>query len=47
MAPETRTFGAGGTLPKLDGLFSLFGADLGGAPLNVSLFLALVAAVVV
>lgn len=45
MAPETRTFGAGGTLPRLDGLFALFGADLGGAPLNVSLFLALVAAV--
>jgi simple sugar transport system permease protein len=47
MAPETRTFGAGGTLPKLGGLFSLFGADLGGAPLNVSLFLALAAAVFV
>ena len=47
MAPETRTFGAGGTLPRLDGLFALFGADLGGAPLNVSLFLALVAAVFV
>jgi simple sugar transport system permease protein len=45
MAPETRTFGAGGTLPRLDGLFSLFGANLGGAPLNVSLFLALLAAV--
>ena len=47
MAPETRTFGAGGTLPRLDGLFALFGADLGGAPLNVSLFLALIAAVAV
>lgn len=47
MAPETRTFGPGGTLPRLDGLFALFGADLGGAPLNVSLFLALVAAVAV
>jgi ABC-type uncharacterized transport system permease subunit len=47
MAPQTRTFGPGGTLPRLDGLFSLFGADLGGAPLNVSIFLALVAAVAV
>ena len=47
MAPETRTFGEGGTLPRLDGLFSLFGADLGGAPLNVSLFLALAVAVFV
>lgn len=44
MAPQTRTFDAGGTLPKLGGLFSLFGSDLGGAPLNVSIFVALVAA---
>jgi len=34
-------------LPKLGGLFSLLGADLGGAPLNVSIFLALVAGVAV
>ncbi len=47
MAPQTRTFGAGGTLPKLDWLFSLFGADLGGAPLNVSIFLTLAAALFV
>ena len=47
MAPETRTFEAGGTLPKLDGLFALFGSDLGGAPLNISLFLALAAALFV
>ena len=47
MAPETRTFEAGGTLPKLDGLFAIFGADLGGAPLNVTLFLALAAALFV
>jgi simple sugar transport system permease protein len=45
MAPETRTFEAGGALPRLDGLFALFGANLGGAPLNVSLFLALIAAI--
>ncbi|HEX2017302.1 MAG TPA: ABC transporter permease [Aurantimonas sp.] len=43
MAPETRTFEAGGQLPKLRGLFELFGANLGGAPLNVSLFVALAA----
>ncbi|MBB4002665.1 MAG: ABC transporter permease [Aurantimonas endophytica] len=47
MAPETRTFEAGGQLPKLDGLFELFGASLGGAPLNVSLFVALAAALFV
>ena len=28
MAPETRTFEAGGTLPKLGGLFELFGLDI-------------------
>jgi simple sugar transport system permease protein len=44
MAPETRTFEAGGTLPELGWLFSIFGADIGGAPVNVSLFLALAAA---
>ena len=44
MAPETRTFEAGAQLPKLRGLFELFGANLGGAPLNVSLFVALAAA---
>jgi simple sugar transport system permease protein len=47
MAPETRTFEAGGQLPKLNGLFELFGASLGGAPLNVSLFVALAAALFV
>ncbi|UIJ71446.1 ABC transporter permease [Aurantimonas sp. HBX-1] len=47
MAPETRTFEAGGQLPKLDGLFELFGASLGGAPLNVSLFVALAASLFV
>ena len=43
MAPETRTFEAGGTLPKLGGLFELFGLDIGGAPVNISLFAALAA----
>lgn len=47
MAPETRTFEAGGQLPKLKGLFETFGFNLGGAPLNVSIFVALVAAVLV
>ncbi|MBO0661995.1 ABC transporter permease [Jiella sp. MQZ9-1] len=47
MAPETRTFDIGGQLPKLKGLFHLLGFNLGGAPLNVSIFVALVAAVLV
>jgi simple sugar transport system permease protein len=41
MAPETRTFAEGAHLPKLGGLMSLFGLDIGGAPLNLSFFLAL------
>ena len=44
MAPGTGTFAPGAQLPRLGGLFDLFGASLGGAPLNVSLFVALVAA---
>ena len=47
MAPETRTFEAGGTLPKLSGLFEFFGLDIGGAPANISLFAALAACVFV
>ncbi|WP_206456378.1 ABC transporter permease [Aurantimonas marina] len=47
MAPETRTFEAGAQLPKLRSLFDLFGVSLGGAPLNVSLFVALFAALLV
>lgn len=42
MAPETRTFESGGQLPKLDFVFEWFGSSLGGAPLNVSIILALV-----
>jgi general nucleoside transport system permease protein len=42
--PETRTFEEGASLPHLDGLFALFGADLGAAPLNLTLFVALAAA---
>ena len=42
MAPETRTFLAGGQLPKLDWLMALFGLKLGPAPFNVSFIIALV-----
>jgi simple sugar transport system permease protein len=45
--PETRTFEEGASLPHLDGLFAFFGADLGAAPLNLTLFVALAAAVFV
>ncbi len=47
MAPQTRTFEAGGQLPRLDWLLSAFGFDIGGAPFNLSFILALVAAVFV
>jgi simple sugar transport system permease protein len=43
MAPETRTFDAGGQLPKLDFVFEWFGSSLGGAPFNFSFLLALLA----
>jgi simple sugar transport system permease protein len=45
MSPETRTFEAGGRLPKLDGFMALFGVRIGSAPLNVSLFVAIAACV--
>jgi simple sugar transport system permease protein len=47
MAPETRTFAPNAALPKLGWLLSLFDLDIGGAPLNVSLFLALAVAAIV
>ncbi len=47
MAPETRTFGSGGQLPKLGWLFSMFGLDIGGSPVNLSLILALLMCFVV
>lgn len=47
LQPETRTFEAGGTLPELGPLFDLVGLDAGGAPLNITLFVALTAAVFV
>lgn len=47
MAAQSRTFEAGGQLPKLDWLLSIFGLDIGGAPFNFSFLAALVAAFVV
>jgi simple sugar transport system permease protein len=47
MAPETRTFAANAHLPSLGAVMSLLGLDIGGAPLNVSLLLALVVAAIV
>ncbi|QCI96522.1 ABC transporter permease [Agrobacterium larrymoorei] len=47
MAPETRTFLAGGQLPKLDWLMAMFGLKLGPAPFNVSFIIALVMAFLV
>jgi simple sugar transport system permease protein len=47
MAPETRTFAPNGHLAGLGGLFALVGLDIGSAPLNVSLLLALVVAAIV
>lgn len=47
MQPETRQFDAGGQLPKLGGLFESLGMSLGGAPLNMTFFVALLAALFV
>ena len=44
LQPETRTFAAGGALPELGPLFEAVGLDAGGAPVNITLFLALAAA---
>jgi len=41
MSLETRTFDAGGQLPKLDWLMSIFGLSVGSAPFNISFLLAL------
>ena len=45
--PESARFGEGALMPRLSGLFAVFGLDLGRSPLNVSLFVALIACVVV
>ncbi len=47
MQPETRTFEAGAHLPELGGLFTLFGIDIGQAPLNITFFVALAACALV
>ncbi len=47
MAPESRTFLEAGRLPKIDWFLGLFGQDIGGAPLNLSFFVALIACVAV
>ncbi len=47
MQPETRTFETGGQLPELGWLFAAFGLDIGGAPLNITLFVALAACALV
>ena len=43
MAPESRTFEEAGRLPKIGWFMELFGQNIGGAPLNLSFFLALIA----
>ena len=47
MAPQSRTFGSGGELPKLDWLLAIFGLDIRNAPFNLSFLLALLAAFLV
>jgi len=47
MAPQSRTFGPGGELPKLDWLLAIFGLDNRNAPFNLSFLLALLAAFLV
>ena len=47
MAPQSRTFGPGGQLPKLDWLLAIFGLDIRNAPFNLSFLLALLAAFLV
>ncbi|MEO0682118.1 MAG: ABC transporter permease [Pseudomonadota bacterium] len=47
MAPESRTFEEAGRLPKIGWFLGLFGQDIGGAPVNLSFFLSLIACVFV
>jgi simple sugar transport system permease protein len=47
MAAQSRTFGPGGQLPKLDWLLAIFGLDNGNSPFNLSFLLALAAAFLV
>jgi ABC-type uncharacterized transport system permease subunit len=47
MAAQSRTFGPGGQLPKLDWLLGIFGLSSGNSPFNLSFLLALMAAFLV
>jgi ABC-type uncharacterized transport system permease subunit len=47
MAAQSRTFGPGGQLPKLDWLLAIFGLDNGSSPFNLTFLLALLAAFLV
>ncbi len=47
MSTQTRTFEAGGALPKLGGMARNLGLDFGASPVNITLFLALAAAILV
>lgn len=47
MAPQSRTFGPGGELPKLDWLLAIFGLNNRNSPFNLSFILALLAAFLV
>jgi len=47
MAAQSRTFGPGGQLPKLDWLLEIFGLSNGNSPFNLSFLLALLAAFLV
>ncbi len=47
MAPQSRTFGPGGELPKLDWLLAIFGLDNDNSPFNLTFLLALLAAFLV
>lgn len=47
MAPETRRFGPGAEIPELGWLLEIFGLTVRSAPLNITFFLALIAAVAV
>lgn len=47
MAPQSRTFGPGGELPKLDWLLAIFGLDNRNSPFNLTFLLALLAALLV
>ena len=47
MAAQSRTFGPGGQLPKLDWLLAMFGLDNRNSPFNLTFLLALLAAFLV